>query len=138
MPDGTSRSFRCCPPARMVWPAFVPPWQRTTTSDRPASRSVAFPLPSSPHWDPTRMVSGTARFYRPKPVELPTWPRTYTPVDDTPRDPGRDPLLLAGPASGEKGLRSGAERRPPLQAEEPGHRPGTRTHPGVEVTLTAR
>src|SRR5437870_5533511 len=64
MPEGTSRSFSSCPPARMVWPAFVPPWQRTTRSDRPASRSVAFPLPSSPHWVPTRIVSGTPRFYR--------------------------------------------------------------------------
>src|SRR2546421_3128230 len=43
----------------MVCPAFVPPWHRTTRSDLPAMRSVAFPLPSSPHWAPTRMVSGT-------------------------------------------------------------------------------
>ena len=28
-----------------------------------ARRSVAFPLPSSPHWVPTRIVTGTVGFY---------------------------------------------------------------------------
>src|SRR5438876_3305758 len=50
---------------RMVCPALVPPWHRAVTSDCPDSRSVALPLPSSPHWVPTRIVAGTARFYRP-------------------------------------------------------------------------
>src|SRR5215472_16527887 len=36
----------------MVWPALLPPWNRTTTSARSASQSITRPLPSSPHWAP--------------------------------------------------------------------------------------
>src|SRR6185369_13222167 len=36
-----------------VWPALWPPWKRTTTSARSDSQSTIFPLPSSPHCEPT-------------------------------------------------------------------------------------
>src|SRR5712691_5685269 len=63
MPEGISRSFRRCSPAWIVCPALLPPWHRTTRSHRRARRSMAFPLPSSPHCVPTRIVTGTSRFY---------------------------------------------------------------------------
>src|SRR5262245_13453044 len=67
MPDGTNRSFSRVSPARIVCPALLPPWQRTTRSEARARRSVAFPLPSSPHWVPTRIVTGTVGFYPARP-----------------------------------------------------------------------
>src|SRR5262249_14472414 len=36
-----------------VWPALWPPWKRTTMSACSESQSRIFPLPSSPHWEPT-------------------------------------------------------------------------------------
>src|SRR6185369_9720613 len=36
----------------MVWPALLPPWNRTTMSARFDSQSMILPLPSSPHWAP--------------------------------------------------------------------------------------
>src|SRR6478736_6810850 len=36
----------------MVWPALLPPWNRTTISARFDSQSMILPLPSSPHWAP--------------------------------------------------------------------------------------
>src|SRR5689334_11062634 len=36
-----------------VWPALWPPWKRTTMSACSESQSTIFPLPSSPHWEPT-------------------------------------------------------------------------------------
>src|SRR3712207_9026683 len=41
-----------------VCPALLPPWQRTTYGTRPPSRSVALPLPSSPHWAPISTTAG--------------------------------------------------------------------------------
>src|SRR3979409_855318 len=41
-----------------VWPALLPPWERITMSVRPARMSLTFPLPSSPHWPPTRIAPG--------------------------------------------------------------------------------
>src|SRR5215831_3839954 len=35
-----------------VWPAFDPPWKRTTASASRAKMSTILPLPSSPHWAP--------------------------------------------------------------------------------------
>src|SRR5262245_8485745 len=63
MPEGPRRSLSRVSPARIVCPALLPPWQRTTRSEARARRSVAFPLPSSPHWVPTRIMTGTVGFY---------------------------------------------------------------------------
>ena len=52
IPDGIRWSFHVWPSRTIVWPALFPPWKRTTASARSASRSVTFPLPSSPHWAP--------------------------------------------------------------------------------------
>src|SRR6266851_4324537 len=41
-----------------VCPALLPPWYLTTKSTRSPSRSVALPLPSSPHWAPTSTMAG--------------------------------------------------------------------------------
>jgi hypothetical protein len=37
-------------------PALLPPCERTTTSARSVRTSMILPLPSSPHWAPTRIV----------------------------------------------------------------------------------
>src|SRR5664279_939859 len=42
----------------MVWPALLPPLNLTTASTPLLSRSVALPLPSSPHWAPTSTIAG--------------------------------------------------------------------------------
>src|SRR5881275_206049 len=60
IPDGIRWSFQVCPLRTIVWPALLPPWKRTTTSARSASRSVTFPFPSSPHWAPTTTRPGIA------------------------------------------------------------------------------
>ena len=57
MPLGISRNLKVCPSVTTVWPALSPPWERTTRSTEPARRSMIFPLPSSPHWPPMRMVT---------------------------------------------------------------------------------
>src|ERR1700690_3675047 len=59
MPDGTRWNFHSRLPRTIVCPALLPPWKRTTASARSASRSVTFPLPSSPHWAPTITMPGT-------------------------------------------------------------------------------
>ena len=53
---GAARTSRS--PTTMVWPALLPPLNLTTASTRLPSRSVALPLPSSPHWAPTRTIAG--------------------------------------------------------------------------------
>ena len=58
IPDGIRCSFQVWPSRTIVWPALLPPWKRTTASARSASRSVIFPLPSSPHWAPTITIPG--------------------------------------------------------------------------------
>src|SRR2546430_5572449 len=58
MPEGIRWSFQVLPSRTMVCPALLPPWKRTTASARSASRSVIFPLPSSPHWAPTTTIPG--------------------------------------------------------------------------------
>src|SRR6476469_5123478 len=59
MPDGMRWNLNVSPPRTIVWPALLPPWKRTTASACSASRSVIFPLPSSPHWAPTMTMPGT-------------------------------------------------------------------------------
>src|SRR3954454_20498882 len=58
MPDGMRWNFHVSPAWMIVCPALLPPWKRTTTSARSASRSMTLPLPSSPHWAPTITVPG--------------------------------------------------------------------------------
>src|SRR6266536_2409034 len=41
-----------------VCPALLPPWYLTTKSTLSPSRSVALPLPSSPHWAPASTMAG--------------------------------------------------------------------------------
>src|SRR6266849_7945867 len=52
-PLGTRCKTVFTPPTTSVWPAFAPPWYRTTTSAHEVKRSTIFPFPSSPHWAPT-------------------------------------------------------------------------------------
>src|SRR3954462_8065454 len=54
-------NFHFTPSRTIVWPTLLPPWKRTTASACSASRSVIFPLPSSPHWAPTMTMPGTRR-----------------------------------------------------------------------------
>src|SRR6266508_2278618 len=61
MPLGTRFILKVRPATMTVWAALLPPWARTTMSILSASRSVALPLPSSPHWVPTRIVPGMLR-----------------------------------------------------------------------------
>src|SRR5271155_2415572 len=58
MPEGIRCSFHSTSPRTIVCPALLPPWKRTTAPARSASRSVIFPLPSSPHWAPTMTIPG--------------------------------------------------------------------------------
>ena len=58
MPDGRRCSAYFSSPMTTVWPALLPPLNLTTQSVRSPSRSVAFPLPSSPHWTPTITIPG--------------------------------------------------------------------------------
>src|SRR4249919_1101011 len=59
IPEGIRWNLNSSPSRTIVWPALLPPWKRTITSARSASRSVTLPLPSSPHWAPTMTVPGT-------------------------------------------------------------------------------
>src|SRR5919107_6272319 len=61
MPDGIRWNLNVSPLRTIVWPALLPPWKRTTASACSASRSVIFPLPSSPHWAPTITMPDIAR-----------------------------------------------------------------------------
>ncbi len=60
MPEGSRWVAYFSPFTTMVWPALWPPLVRTTKSmvSVVARRSVAFPLPSSPHWAPRTMMAG--------------------------------------------------------------------------------
>src|SRR4051794_33055546 len=60
MPEGIRWNLNSSPSRTIVWPALLPPWKRTIASARSASRSVTFPLPSSPHWAPTMTSPGIA------------------------------------------------------------------------------
>src|SRR3954466_6628420 len=59
MPEGNRCSAYFSPSITMVCPALLPPLNLTTAPTRLPSRSVALPLPSSPHWAPTRTIAGT-------------------------------------------------------------------------------
>src|SRR4051794_40788948 len=52
IPDGIRWNFQTVSSRTIVCPALLPPWKRITRSTCSASRSVTFPLPSSPHWAP--------------------------------------------------------------------------------------
>ncbi len=58
MPDGRRCNAYFSDPTTIVWPALLPPLNLTTASTRLPSRSVALPLPSSPHWAPSRTIAG--------------------------------------------------------------------------------
>ena len=58
MPEGSRCSAYFSSPITTVWPALLPPLNLTTQSVRSPSRSVALPLPSSPHWTPTMTMAG--------------------------------------------------------------------------------
>ncbi len=62
-PLGSNWRAKLSPSTTTVCPALCPPWYRTTTCMSLASRSVSFPLPSSPHWVPTRTVAGSVRSF---------------------------------------------------------------------------
>src|SRR5829696_4221016 len=61
IPDGIRWNFHFTPSRTMVWPALLPPWKRMTRSAFSASRSVIFPLPSSPHWAPMMTMPAISR-----------------------------------------------------------------------------
>ena len=56
MPEGMRCRMYLVRPTMTVWPALAPPWARTTMSACSVRKSMILPLPSSPHWAPTRMV----------------------------------------------------------------------------------
>lgn len=58
-PDGIWCSFSVVSPITIVWPALLPPWNRTVQPNLGANWSMAFPFPSSPHWAPSTTVAGT-------------------------------------------------------------------------------
>ena len=61
IPDGIRCSANFCPSgSTTVWPALLPPWYRTTHCTRSPYRSVALPLPSSPHWAPMSTITDMA------------------------------------------------------------------------------
>src|ERR1700681_1754626 len=57
MPDGMSWNLNSPCSVTTVWPALLPPCERMTMSALAARKSMTFPLPSSPHWPPTRMMT---------------------------------------------------------------------------------
>ena len=58
MPEGSRCSAYFSSPTTTVWPALLPPLNLTTYSTRLPRRSVARPLPSSPHWAPVISTAG--------------------------------------------------------------------------------
>src|SRR5450432_2774520 len=56
MPDGMRCRTYFLGPRKTVCPALLPPCVRTTTSACSVSTSMILPLPSSPHWAPTKIV----------------------------------------------------------------------------------
>src|ERR1700687_2933116 len=57
MPDGMSWNLNSPSSVTTVCPALLPPWERITICALEARKSMTFPLPSSPHWPPTRMMT---------------------------------------------------------------------------------
>src|ERR1700736_1995407 len=57
MPEGIRWNRNSWPALTTVCPALLPPWERITMSAFSERRSMILPLPSSPHWPPTRMVT---------------------------------------------------------------------------------
>src|SRR6202022_3803881 len=60
MPEGIRWNLCVTPSWTTVCPALLPPWERMTISVEPARMSMTLPLPSSPHWPPTRIATGTS------------------------------------------------------------------------------
>src|ERR1700680_412532 len=57
MPDGISWNLNSPSSVITVCPALFPPCERMTICALAARKSMTFPLPSSPHWPPTRMMT---------------------------------------------------------------------------------
>src|ERR1700688_2053445 len=57
MPEGMSWNLNSPCSVMTVWPALLPPCERMTMSALAARKSITLPLPSSPHWPPTRMMT---------------------------------------------------------------------------------
>src|SRR5579864_7849218 len=57
IPEGISWNLNSPCSVMTVWPALLPPCERMTMSAFSARKSMTFPLPSSPHWPPTRMIT---------------------------------------------------------------------------------
>src|SRR5665811_2289955 len=58
MPEGMIWNLYSPCSLTMVWPALLPPWNRTTIWLFSARLSIMRPLPSSPPWVPTTTVAG--------------------------------------------------------------------------------
>src|SRR6266511_5033672 len=118
MPLGTRWSRKVRPPTTTVWPALLPPWERTTTSILSASRSVALPLPSSPHWAPTRIVPGILHSLSPWASDGPSLEVIHpggSPKTAPSRSPPSGPAAgsLPGPQVAVAGPRCQGKARPP-------------------------
>jgi hypothetical protein len=61
MPEGMRCRTNFSGPISTVWPALLPPCERTTMSASSVRTSMILPFPSSPHWAPTRIVFGGFR-----------------------------------------------------------------------------
>src|ERR1017187_5713196 len=99
MPDGTKCRTDFLPLTMTVCPALLPPAYRTTTSACSVSTSMILPLPSSPHWAPTRIVF--AIFFRRDGVSP---PQNYLPTIKIPeREFGAKRVSLREDARNEGG-----------------------------------
>ena len=61
IPDGIRCRMYWVLPTMTVCPALAPPWARATMSACSVMKSMILPLPSSPHWAPSRMVFDICR-----------------------------------------------------------------------------
>ena len=79
------------PSTTIVWPALWPPLVRTQKSiaDPVVSKSVALPLPSSPHWAPSTTTAGMSAPLCPLPDPSAAGPETTKPSATAPGPYGR-------------------------------------------------
>ena len=49
IPEGIKRILNSLPSISIVWPALLPPFERTAIAASLLKKSVIFPFPSSPH-----------------------------------------------------------------------------------------
>src|SRR4030042_6282948 len=61
IPEGIRWSMNFSSLITTVWPSLWPPWYLATTSAFSERKSTIFPLPSSPHCEPTTMIFGILR-----------------------------------------------------------------------------